>query len=267
MTSGVLRDPRADAAYFAALPDHLSLYIEGDERRLAKPDEAWKVGIEFRGTAAQMALTPRWKRFTALYSAGADVETLRAEFSGVLSAAERAVEFMKRDVPDDKRARIFAIGQSGRDRFLDKDHYRGWLWLVSLAIVFGVDDETFDRVVAASEFGWEDRLLGRLIAARRPEHPVGEELMLPRVVGALDKAFDAASPTAAEKAVAQYLSKWYPAWKGVSGWGGHEFVAKKKYFGYWAFEAVAVAAVLGLDDSSFRDDEYYPRDLAGDEES
>lgn len=104
--------------------------------------------------AAQRAITPRWDRFAALYSAGADANTLRVEFLGPLSAAERAVAFAKRDIPDDRRATMFAIGQSGRDRFLDKDHYRGWLWLVSLAIVFEVDEGTFDRVVDAAEFGW-----------------------------------------------------------------------------------------------------------------
>ncbi|MGI6878313.1 DUF1911 domain-containing protein [Microbacterium sp. gxy059] len=183
------------------------------------------------------------------------------EFLGPLSAAERAVAFAKRDIPDDRRATMFAIGQSGRDRFLDKDHYRGWLWLVSLAIVFEVDEGTFDRVVDAAEFGWGGSAAGP--SDRRPDHPVGDDLMLPRVVGALDRAFEAKSRESAEEAVAQYLAKWYPAWKGVSRWGGHALVPKKKvYVGYWAFEAVAVTAALGLDDSVFRADEHYPQDLA-----
>jgi len=33
------------------------------------------------------------------------------------------------------------------------------------------------------------------------------------------------------------------------------------YYGAWSFESAAIVAALGLDDSSFRDNEYYPRDL------
>jgi hypothetical protein len=36
---------------------------------------------------------------------------------------------------------------------------------------------------------------------------------------------------------------------------------KFSYFGYWSFESAAIVAALGLDDSSFRDNEYYPKDL------
>ncbi|HSI57000.1 MAG TPA: PoNe immunity protein domain-containing protein, partial [Ideonella sp.] len=34
------------------------------------------------------------------------------------------------------------------------------------------------------------------------------------------------------------------------------------YLGYWSFEAAAVSIVLGIDDSSYRDKDFYPRDLA-----
>jgi hypothetical protein len=33
------------------------------------------------------------------------------------------------------------------------------------------------------------------------------------------------------------------------------------YYGYWSFESAAVVAIMGLDDSSFRENQYYPKDL------
>ena len=36
---------------------------------------------------------------------------------------------------------------------------------------------------------------------------------------------------------------------------------KDWYYGYWSFESAAIVAILDLDDSSFRDNQYYPKDL------
>jgi hypothetical protein len=36
---------------------------------------------------------------------------------------------------------------------------------------------------------------------------------------------------------------------------------KDWYYGRWSFEAAAVVAIKGLDDASFRDNPYYPKDL------
>src|SRR5690606_35991694 len=143
------------------------------------------------------------------------------------------------------------------------DFTRERLWLVSVALAFGVDDATFDRVVFAVERGHGERLLDRLIATRRPEHPIGEDLPFPRILGSLDAAFDAADPERAVASVRKYLDGWYPAWKGTMGWGGHEAQHVNHYWGYWAFEVPGVVTALGLDDASLRDNEYYPRDLLG----
>jgi hypothetical protein len=36
---------------------------------------------------------------------------------------------------------------------------------------------------------------------------------------------------------------------------------KESYSGRWSFESAAVTCILGLDDSSYRDNQYYPKDL------
>lgn len=33
------------------------------------------------------------------------------------------------------------------------------------------------------------------------------------------------------------------------------------YCGYWSFEAAAIAKIMGLDDTSFIDNQYYPKEL------
>lgn len=248
-----VRDTRADAAYFTAVVANLDEFCATYDQALAGP------GIEgdpphVLGVKAGDAMKSQWSRFSSLYSLGASSAELVDAFERILAAAERALHLEKEKIPSAMFERRFAFGKN-------KDFYREWLWLVSVAVAFDVDEAIFDRVVAAVQIGWDDRLIGRLIQTRRPEHAVGTELAFPRIVGPLEKAFDETDPAGAQKAVARYLAKWYPAWKGAWGWGGHELIEKKHYWGYWAFEAAGVVAALGIDDASFRDDEYYPSDL------
>lgn len=244
-----MRDTRADEIYFDGVLDVLHRHNERNDQRLDDPAAIWRKP-SYRGTAAGDAMKQRWAHFSARYSAGAGIDDLRAEYDRVLSAAERALRLERETLPEETLAARFAFG-GNRDFYLQR------LWLVSLAIAFGVDDATFDRAVAAAEFGWGDRLIDRLISTRRADHPVGSELAFPSASRVLEHACDSADPAD----VASYLSGWHPAWKGTSGWGGHEFLAKNHYWGYWAFEATGVVVALGLDDSSFRDNEYYPSDL------
>lgn len=251
----MLRDTRADEEYFRTVSARLREMSRTDDKRLTRPIDEWRKPHAL-GVAAADAVDPRWNLFGSLYSLGAPREELRAAFDDVLAAAERARRMDLETIPDDLAAKRFAFGKN-------RDFTRERLWLVSLALAFGVDDATFDRVVFAVERGHGERLLDRLIATRRPEHPIGEDLPFPRILGSLDAAFDAADPERAVASVRKYLDGWYPAWKGTMGWGGHEAQHVNHYWGYWAFEVPGVVTALGLDDASLRDNEFYPRDLLG----
>ncbi|RGE21446.1 DUF1911 domain-containing protein [Leucobacter sp. wl10] len=246
------RDVRAERAYFDEMVEHLTSNIEFDEKRLQRPVEQWRTP-ESLALAAEDAVKHRWVRFSALYSAGASEARLRDDFDDILTAAERATRLEKQHFPPGLIQLHFRNPKV-------KDHYLAWLRLVSLAVAFEVDEATFDRVVSAVEFGWGDRLIDGLIGTRKPDRVVGEELLFPRSVGPLADALS--DEAEAVEDVARYLAKWYTAWKGIWGWSEHELVPKKRYHGYWAFEALGVVGALRLDDSSFRENEYYPRDLA-----
>ncbi|MFK4761030.1 PoNe immunity protein domain-containing protein [Microbacterium sp. ZW T5_45] len=245
-----LRDVRADAAYFDGVLDLMRRHNERHDQRLDDSNAVWRKP-SYRGAAAGDAMVPRWARFSALYSAGASVAELRAEYESVLVAAERAGRLAKETMPPDTIAVRFGFGAN-------RDFYRQWLSLVALGIVFDVDEATFGRVVAAVGFSGGDRLIDRLIAVRVPEHPIGMQLAFPSVTAGLERVFDSRDPGD----VGTYLAGWYPAWKGVDGWGGHAALDKNQYYGYRAFEVAGVVAALGIDDSSFRENEYYPGDLA-----
>lgn len=63
------------------------------------------------------------------------------------------------------------------------------------------------------------------------------------------------------KRLKKYLSQeWY---RGHSGYGWHN-IHKINIFahsGYWSFESGALVKILGLDDSSLKEVQYYPYDM------
>ncbi|UYO96677.1 PoNi-like cognate immunity protein [Microbacterium sp. M28] len=248
--SANLRDARADASYFGGVVDHLSAFIRSDDEELALPDSEWPFP-EDRALAADDAMRIRWARFSALYSAGATAEELRAEFDVLLEKAEQVLDLAQRELSDKTRSSRYAFGG-------DKDRYRQALWLVSLALAFDVDEATFERASEAVRLSWNDRLIDGLIATRRADHPVGADFAFPGT-RALGDALETADPGA----VGRYLDDWYSVWKNTWGWGGHTMLGKRKYWGYWAFEVAGVVKALGIDDASFRENEFYPRDLVG----
>jgi hypothetical protein len=60
--------------------------------------------------------------------------------------------------------------------------------------------------------------------------------------------------------VEAFLKKWYPAMKGAAWHGLHNKVPQS-FRGYWAFEAGLVTYLWDIDDSSYRDLPFYPKDL------
>lgn len=249
----VLRDTRADRDYFERTKANLAYGRDTDDQSFQRPVEAWGSPTSI-GVRAGDAMKPRWNLFSVEYSLGSSRERLRAEFEDLLGAAERALRLEKQYLPEETLKKRFSYGNY-------KDFYRERLSLVSLALALKVDESTFDRVVAAVEWAWDDRLVCRLIATRRQEHPASETLGFPKVTALLDRAMDAAlagDRAKAEQLMRQHLQKWYSLWKGVWGWGGHEHTKKFAYWGYWAFETVGIVSALELDDASFGDSEYYP---------
>lgn len=63
------------------------------------------------------------------------------------------------------------------------------------------------------------------------------------------------------EALKEYLQeKWYEIHRECAWYDSHKS-SKNVYYGYWSFEAGAIAKILNLDDSSLKDVPYYPYDL------
>lgn len=80
-------------------------------------------------------------------------------------------------------------------------------------------------------------------------------------LGALKKIINMEDKATANKELKSFLEKkWYSSLKDTGYYNQHKN-PHNTYTGYWCFVAAAIVKIKGLDDSSFKDNEYYPKDM------
>ncbi len=134
-----------------------------------------------------------------------------------------------------------------------------------LAVAFG-EGLGFERAVlarlAACIPAEMDALVDRVMAVYLPDRPIAEELrdFYASRYRPLLKLLDA-QPDKRPGLLKKYLDSW-PKRLGDQGPEGRRPKHQTPgYRGYWCFEAAAVVAAFGIDDSGFIDHEYYPGEL------
>ena len=137
------------------------------------------------------------------------------------------------------------------------ESYNVLLRMISLGILFGIDDELLDKaseLTAQAEF--KDWLISFLLQGRKDSEKISTDKFL------FKKKYLPPLKSFVENKNMEdmklYLSKWYNTNCGY--YGAHKST-EKLYCGYWSFEAGAVAKILGIDDEQIKDAKYYPYDL------
>lgn len=124
------------------------------------------------------------------------------------------------------------------------------------------------RVMTVLDYGNEamgvrDGLLERLVAPFVPGRGTPPDTATRHLpYRKLFKVFDAA-PEKRPVLMAKYLDEWYHASRREPYIDQHFDGERSDYYftGYWSWEAAAVTWLLNIDDSSYRDKPFYPRDL------
>lgn len=178
------------------------------------------------------------------YSQGAPVSTLKQSFPAVVKS--------------------LVAYQAGKDseKFVfdqDIDDYVVSLWLVSLALLFEVDDQLFAQLVELIDNAGQDKLYDCLVRTRIKRHPQTERLIYPNPYKLLLDAIEAVPEKQAEL-MKQFLKNWYSSMK-KTYWYNRHMRLNAGFFGYWCIEAAGAVKAFGIDDTSFRDMPYYPKDL------
>jgi hypothetical protein len=185
------------------------------------------------------------------YSAGDPLVEIARDFAAAVPA------FEKSSLPHSKyRTEPF---------YLDEvDTYAYAMWLMSLCKLLRLD-HLLPRVAAFFDVAKEDNrgkdelfesLLAKLGLDSVPAKGTYKHLKAHPILLEAIHAERVMRP----KLMAEFLKKWYPSMKGCYWYSRHEKVPQS-FFGYWAFEAGLVTYLWDIDDASYRDLPFYPKDL------
>lgn len=189
------------------------------------------------------------------YSAGAGIEQMAKVWPHALAWAEEYADFSHRfnQSPDAHGRIVSHVGLPTED-----------YWIVALRLVcFGLltgHAADTPRVMAILDYANDEKdgLLERLVSPfvpGRSEPPDTATRHLP--YRKLFKVF-AADEAKRPALMAKYLDEWYEASRREPYVDQHEHGV---FYGYWSWESAAVTWLLNIDDTSYREMNFYPRDL------
>lgn len=181
--------------------------------------------------------------FIARYSLGETVSSLEEDFSEAIRSREESIALEADEVE-------FIL-----------DTYIDLLWLFSISLMIEVKDEHFERLIQVyRRHNQKDLLIDTIISTRQKDYVLSQHLLYPQEFKTLSETLATAKPDA-ELKLKKFLEKeWYKGMKDTA-WHGNHKSKHDTYFGYWSFESGAIVKIMGLDDSSFKDNQYYPYDL------
>lgn len=239
------REPLMEQAYFDGEVEYQLESIASSEEALKTPGQG---SAEDEAIFVYSIFRKHYELLILRYSRGEDIAAIAEGFPAVIGAWER---YRKME------------GRQDSPMSEDVNEYVCALWLVSLAILFKVKQDVFERLLRCIGAPGQDALLDRLIATRIPGLPVRAGLLFPKPYEALLQAIGAshAEQTTLFK---KFLKAWYPAMGSLDAYwhNSHKGPDGGGFFGYWCIEAAGVVAAFKIDDSGFRDAPYYPKDLA-----
>lgn len=208
-----------------------------------------------RSLAAASVADDGYKLLSLGYTAGQPVDPLRQQLEEVVAAYEvyqqRLAEYE---------------GEPGFAPFnfeYEIADYERCMQLIGLCYLLHRRD-LLPRIAKLQDpaYAGEDTLYEELLVHALPDRADIDEWYHDQPYSTLIRAMYADTPQDASARLAEYCRQWYPAMEETPWHGAHERTTENDgdYFGYWAFEAGAVALLYGIDDSGI-DHMVYPRDL------
>lgn len=207
-------------------------------------------------------------RLSLEYTAGASMEELKALYPAAVNAFEAWVmakrNWQYQAFPEDK-----GVVEPAGIEIEVATSYLELVRLLSLGVLLG-EAESIRRVAALVKLlRHEDVVIEELLYAYIPDADNQvDTLHHAKLYDHLTAAIWGDTPEDSAKAMAKFLKNWYKFYEGAHWHNAHLRFGKLEdspdwanYYGYWAWEAGAMAYLYELDDSSYRDHLIYPKDM------
>lgn len=191
--------------------------------------------------------TDHLKLLTSKYSAGYNIQELKDN-------AAQAINWLIKNLEHPKHDRFY----------LDElEDYLKLLQLLSFGVLFNLDKVIIKKLVnlfEADDQKAEDALLDKLVLLILPDRKQGIKLQHPKAYQPLFDAINAAKEEQ-PKLMQKFLKGWYKSMRKCGWYDIHLSPGKYNFNGYWCWEAAMVTLLYDMDDSSYRDMPFYPKDM------
>lgn len=237
------REPLRDSAYWQEwIKDCIDAVQERQDKLKVTPfPEKWK-----KNSITQSLYYDCKRLITLKYSGEASVEEIKDDYPQLIEAW---VAYNQN----------ISTGDNKKHLLLTNDYYRV-LTLISWGIVFNAPVDLFQKIANHIHSNGEDALIETLLATKLTGRTTTDKLIYPKSFELLYKA----TQTKGEEQIAlvkEYLSNWYKNMKDFINYDAHKAKGEGGFEGYWSFETAAIVVLYNIDDSSFRDMDFYPKDM------
>ncbi len=192
-----------------------------------------------------------WQRCIAKYSAGIPLSDWK------LDVKDMSTKFP--DYWESSESKVKLRGGILIDSYY-LEYYEITLQFLSIAILLDIPEILNKVGTVLKRVNINDILLNYLLEINSEiDETYQDDSVILSVYSDLRKAIKIENPLEQEKLISHFLKKNF--YHKYAGWYNSHKGRHATYYGYWSFESAAIVAILDLDDSSFRDNQYYPKDL------
>jgi hypothetical protein len=194
------------------------------------------------------------KHLQNLYSAGHNIASIRALYPTYVEYWDDYARFSEhyKNTPEASKVTVghFALADT---------EYHDVLAMVSFGLLLGWKG-LVPRLIPILDYRNDrDGLLEHLFAILGCERdPAPHECLRHLPYFKTLKIFTA-SPHDRPALMADYLEEWYSASRREPYYDSHK--RRNNFLGYWSWESAAITVLLNIDDASYRNAQFYPRDL------
>lgn len=251
-----MRDLLKDKNYFETYIMELEEMIASNEKSL----EEGRIKGDRVPWASMMTFTYKLNKCIAQYSMGSSIDIMKESFNVALRSFKNNEGWIKKVTKVNVSEGIYI------DQYM-VEPYGKLLRMLSIGYLLNLPKDDFNILVDQIDSdNISDNIYEFIIHAKidnrkveREENYDEEKSIILKSYKNIRDAISLKEKNTAENLIKDYLKKDFNH-KHSGFYNSHKSRANV-YFGYWSFESAAIVIIMDLDDSSFRNNKYYPKDL------
>ena len=237
---------------------HTLDFYSRDDAKIQQRLEETEPTPGYHASMLEVRALSKWEAFQLKYTGGEPLSKLARELDEVVAAYEAYAD--ENDKKPDSEYYPPVILNDHIDNYVD------YVNLLSVAVLLHREDliPSIFGLIEGGDFDGADAVIEELLKFFKPDRPSLDYWIWDQPYRTLLDAIDEEDAENRSKLMKKYVSGWYKAMKGkATFWGKHEKIEPdfSLYHGYWAMCAGAFCYLYGIEDSSFRDEIVYPKDL------